>query len=49
MKDESGKPIFIVKQDVLHGVEFWPYEIATIHEYVKAKQEMNKEKECGAV
>jgi hypothetical protein len=49
MKDESGKPIFIIQQEPY--LEFFPYDIVTINEYIKAKQEKAEESsnKSGAV
>lgn len=52
MKDESGKPIFVIKIGEDGAYEFFPYNINTIHEFIKAKREMKdleQEVKSGAV
>lgn len=49
MKDESGKPIFVIKVTEEHGYEFFPYNLDTIHEFIKSRTQKDEDNFCGAV
>lgn len=47
-RDYSGNPIFEFR-DPSGLTRFFPYSLDTIHEYIKAKQELSTKNVCGAV